>query len=219
VRSSRGSKCATWLVALTLGLAAAVEVSAHRRDEYLQAARIAIDADRVQVELDLTPGIALADAVIDDIDRSRDGVLSAAEQQTYTALALGALALEIDGAPLRLQPGAATYPDVDAVRRGEGTIRLQSAAVLPRQAAGLHQLTFRNRHHRERSVYLANALVPASPDITISAQRRDADQTELVIDYAVRGPLHNSASPWLLAGLAIVGALSALLIRPLRALR
>ncbi|MEO6235708.1 MAG: hypothetical protein ABIQ52_01850 [Vicinamibacterales bacterium] len=199
--------------------AAAVELSAHRRDEYLQAARIAIDPARVQIELDLTPGIALADAILDAIDRSRDGVLSAAEQQSYAALVLGALALEIDGTPLRLQLGAATFPDVDAVRRGEGTIRLASAAVLQRQAAGLHQLTFRNRHHRERSVYLANALVPESRDIAVTAQRRDSDQTELTIDYVVRGTLRKGASPWLVAGIAIASVLSLLLIRPLRSLR
>jgi hypothetical protein len=35
--------------------------SAHRRDEYLQAARIAVGPDRVRIELDLTPGMAVAD--------------------------------------------------------------------------------------------------------------------------------------------------------------
>ena len=74
-------------------------MSAHRRDEYLQAARIAIDPGRVQIELDLTPGIALAEAIIADIDRNRDGSLSADEQRAYASLVLSALTLEVDGTP------------------------------------------------------------------------------------------------------------------------
>jgi len=34
--------------------------SAHRVDEYLQATRLSIDLDRVEVEINLTPGIDLA---------------------------------------------------------------------------------------------------------------------------------------------------------------
>ena len=47
-------------------LAGVAVVSAHRRDEYLQAARLALDPGRVQIELDLTPGIAVADAILVD---------------------------------------------------------------------------------------------------------------------------------------------------------
>ena len=63
------------------------------------------------------------------------------------------------------------------MRRGEGTIRLQAAATLPRLSTGAHQLLFRNSHHPDRSVYLANALVPESDDVAVTAQRRDGDQT------------------------------------------
>ena len=58
--------------------------SAHRRDEFLQAARLGVEPDRVELELDLTPGIAVADATIADIDRDRDGVLSAEERGAYS---------------------------------------------------------------------------------------------------------------------------------------
>jgi hypothetical protein len=47
--------------------AAGAGVSAHRLDECLQAARIAIEPDHVGLELDLTPGRAVADAIIADI--------------------------------------------------------------------------------------------------------------------------------------------------------
>lgn len=188
-------------------------VSAHRTDEYLQAARLAIDPARVQIELDLTPGIALAEAILADIDRNRDGTLSAEEQRAYATLVLDALTLEVDGTPVRAELADVRFPDADAIKRGEGTIRLHSSAILPRQSSGVHQLLFRNRHHPDRSVYLANALVPESAQVAVSAQRRDRDQTELTIDYLVRAAPARPATGWLVGGVALATALSALLMR------
>jgi hypothetical protein len=202
-----------------MGIAGGAGVSAHRTDEYLQAARIAIDPGRVQIELDLTAGIALAGAILADIDRNRDGLLSAEEQQAYGSLVLSALTLEVDGTPAPAQLGETSFPDADAMKRGEGTIRLHLAAAIPRQSSGVHQLLFRNRHHPDRSVYLANALVPETTQVSVTAQRRDNDQTELTIDYLVRGAPARPATIWLLGGLAAATALSALLIRPLRSIR
>ena len=194
-------------------------MSAHRRDEYLQAARLAVDPGRVEIELDMTPGIALADAILAGIDGNHDGSLSAEEHQAYRALVLSAVELEVDGTRLKLEPGASRFPEVDEVRRGEGTIRLHFAAALPRLSAGGHQLLFRNRHERSRSVYLANALVPQSYQVTVAAQRRDVDQTELTIDYVLRAAPAGSTAAWLAAAAAVATALSAVLMRPLRALR
>jgi hypothetical protein len=200
-------------LALTMAIIGAAEVTAHRRDEYLQAARVAIDPGRVQLELDLTPGIALADAIIADIDRNGDGALSPDEQRAYGSLVLSALTLELDGTPVRAQLADARYPDPDAMRRGEGTIRIQSAAALPRLSMGPHRLLFRNRHHPDRSVYLANALVPASDDVAVTAQRRDGDQTELTIEYVLRAAPARFAIGWVLGGIAAAAVLSLMLLR------
>ena len=201
------------MLALTTAIAGAAGVSAHRRDEYLQAARLAIDPGRVQLELDLTPGIALAEAIIADIDRNRDGSLSPDEQQAYANVVAGALTIELDGTPVRARLTRTTFPQPEAMRRGEGIIRLQSTASLPRLSAGPHQLLFRNRHQPERSVYLANALVPDTDEVAIGAQRRDGDQTELTIDYVLRARAETSTGTWLLRGLGAAILLSALRIR------
>jgi hypothetical protein len=200
-------------------IAGGAVVSAHRLDEYLQAARIAIDPDRAHIELDLTPGIALAEAILADIDRNRDGSLSADEQRLYASLVLRALQLDVDGTRLTLQSGVISFPEVAALRRGEGTIRLHSDATFPPLSTGPHKLRFRNGHHPDRSVYLANALVPATDRVAITSQERDGDQKELTIDY-VLGPTPTGSSPaWLLGGIAAATALSALLMRPLRSFR
>jgi hypothetical protein len=216
VRSSRVSRRIACVLGLTIAIAGNGEVSAHRRDEYLQAARLAIDPDRVQIELDLTPGIALADAIIAEIDNNRDGVLSPDEQRAYVGVVLSALELDVDDRTLRMRPVTSTFPDVEAMRRGEGTIRLKSDATLPGLSLGSHQLSFRNRHHPDRGVYLANALVPEREQVAITAQRRDDDQSELTIDYVLRPGPAIPKRAWLLGSVAGAAALWALAMRRLR---
>jgi len=207
------------VLALTTAIAGAAEVSAHRRDEYLQAARLAIDPGRVSLELDLTPGIALAGAIITDIDRNHDGLLTQDEQQAYAALVVSALALAVDRISIRPQLGAISFPDVDSMRRGEGTIRIESTATLPRLSMGPHHLLFRNGHQPDRSVYLANALVPENDQIAVTAQRRDGDQRELTIDYVLRTAPASSRAAWLVGSIAAGMALSVLRMRRLRSVR
>jgi len=180
-------------------VAAGTNLSAHRRDEYLQAARIGIEPRRVELQLDLTPGIDVAERIIADLDRDRNGVLSAGEQRAYVARVLDALELRLDRrAPLRLEPFASSFPDLDAMRRGDGTIRIRTAALVSGVSAGNHRLVFRNAYRADVSVYLANALVPDGDRVAITAQTRDSEQRELTIDYAVRGEAPAVALVWLL---------------------
>jgi hypothetical protein len=209
----RASSITPLVLALMAVLIASVSLSAHRRDEYLQAARLAVEPGRVELQLDLTPGIDVADAIIGDIDRDRDGVLSMVEQHAYIERVLGMLELSLDGRALQIEPDDSRFPELDAVRRGEGMIRLRSAVRLPRVPDGGHQLVFRNRHRPEVSVYLANALIPDGDQIAITAQRRDPNQRELTIDYVVRNPRGLPVPAWL------GGILGTMLLVGLRARR
>jgi hypothetical protein len=179
-----------------LALAVAVvptALSAHRRDEFLQAARLAISPERVELQLDLTPGIAVADAVIADIDRDGDGVLSREEKEAYAAQVLRAVSLEIDGRALRMQSNASSFPELDAFTRGDGTIALRWEAALPPLRGGSHHLSYRNTHRRDISVYLANPLMPDRDRIAINDLQRDTDQRDLAIDFALREPAGDTA--------------------------
>jgi hypothetical protein len=172
-------------------------ISAHRLDEYLLAARIDLQTDGVAIELDLTPGVAVAESIIAAIDRDRDGSLAIEEQDWYARAVVSALLVEVDGESLPLQLRSSTFPEQSALRRGEGMIRLQAGAAHRSLSAGAHQLFFRNAHLEPQSVYLANALVPKSGRVSVAAQRRDGDQSELTIDYAIQ-PDSSFASGWLL---------------------
>jgi len=198
-----------------LTIAVGTDVSAHRRDEYLQAARFAIAPTHVELQLDLTPGIAVAETIIAEIDRDRDGSLSADETRAYIGLVLRTIDLDVDGQSLHLQPIASSFPTVEAIRRGEGTILLQLDATLPRLLDGAHHLVYRNTHHRDISAYLANALVPDTDRVVVKAQLRDIDQHDLTIDYLLRAGPETSASSrdWWLGGGFGVALLIMLLLR------
>jgi hypothetical protein len=178
------NSAAAALVGLAVALASP-RVSAHRLDEYLQAARIAIDPDRVTVELDLTPGVAVADRILADVDRDHDGRISPDEARTYVGRVVSGVSLDVDGIPLATSVSGSRFPDVDAIRRGEGTIRIDFTAVLAREASGAHHVHFRNTHRADVSVYMANALVPADDRVRITDQQRDADQRTLDVAYTL----------------------------------
>jgi len=216
-RSSR-NRTLVWLTA-TIAVLACTQASAHRRDEYLQAARIAIEPTRVDIELDLTPGIALAPNVVGDIDRDRDGRVAAAEAGAYAARVLGEILLEVDGRPMPLELVEHRFPTLSAMSKGEGTIQIRLSVAVPPLAAGGHRVLYRNDHRPDIAVYLANALAPASERVDIQAQRRTADQRDIVIEYVIDGDLPAMARGatagaaewlwWLAGSLAIVTAIVA----------
>ena len=183
-------------------IAAGTRVSAHRLDEFLQAARIAVEPDRVMLEMSLTPGTAVAEKVIGDIDVNRDGMFSTAEKQAYVDRAVGALVLRVDGGQrLQMAITASEVPDAAAMREGDGVVAIRAEAAGSRWPAGSHQLHFRNEHDPGDSVYLANALVPENDEVMVTAQHRDADQRALTIAFAVAPATEGSSQwPWFAGG-------------------
>jgi hypothetical protein len=201
------------VLAVTTAFVASSPLSAHRLDECLQAARIAVEPNRLDLELTLTPGVAVADSVVADIDGNRDGLLSSDEQHAYMRSVLAAIDLRVDGRIVRLEPGKSTFADVAALQRGEGVIQLQYGAAFPRLSQGPHRVFFRNTYRPDVSVYLANALVPESDRVGVTAQQHDAEQRDLTIDYVVEDERSTSTAVWLFVA---VGALVAVLYRFLR---
>jgi hypothetical protein len=202
VRSSRASRIAA-LLSVSIAFVAASTVSAHRRDEYLQAARIGIEPDRINLELSLTAGIAIAQDVVGAIDQDHDGAFSAEEQQAYARRVLTGLTLRLDeGPPARLDVAASTFADPAAVLLGEGTIAIQADVVLSPLSPGQHHLYFHNRNDGPHLAFLANALVPESHHVQIAAQRRNQDQRDLTIDFTVGEPRIEPRTRWRWIGLA-----------------
>jgi hypothetical protein len=195
------------LLILSAWLAMLPTASAHRLDEYLQATRLSIETDHVGLEIDLTPGIAMATEVFGRIDINRDGTVSSAEGDTYAREVLRSVVLKADGKPLRVDLISANFPEFGAMQQGIGIIQLRATAKVPRAGlfaghAGTHEISYVNMYRPQSSVYLVNALVPRNPRVQIRDQQRDWAQHRITLAYSVRTdpiPLWSIA---VLAGLA-----------------
>jgi len=172
---------------------------AHRLDEYLQATRVAIDVDRVSVEIDLTPGATVAAKIFALIDTDHDGRVSDTESERYARAVLDSIHLNIDGRPVPLTRVAYRFPGFDEMRLGIGVIRLAATASAP-GGSGRHQLVLRNTYLPDESVYAANALAPANDVVEIDGQRRDPLQHGLIVDYRVGRSPWAVRAMWSLAG-------------------
>ena len=182
----RGGRVAAALLAAPIVAAAGAGVSAHRYDEYLHASRIAIGPASVRLEVSLTPGIAVADAVIRDIDTDRDAVLSAAERHAYTQRVLGGLSLRLDDTVVPMTLMESNFPAIGALRGGDAAITIVADAPLRRPADGAHRLAFRNDNAAHGAVYLANALLPEDDRVAITGMTHAVDQSGLTVAYTLR---------------------------------
>jgi hypothetical protein len=192
--------------ALTAALAwlmpASAAIDAHRLDEYLQAIRVGVSRDRVDLEIDLTPGVTVAAQVFDAIDTDHDGEISAAEGRAYASSVIAALVLDVDNRRERPALSGSRFPTLEQMSDGAGTIRLTATA--PSKASmGRHMLRIRNDHRADIGVYLVNALVPADRDVDIVSQTRDAKQRELQLEYRI-APASTTAGAGIIALLALV---------------
>ena len=156
--------------------------SAHRLDEYLQATTISVENDCVQAQIRLTPGVAVFPIVIADIDTDADGVISETEQRAYAERVLGDLSLTIDGERLQLRMVSSKFAKIEEMREGGGDIQLELNADVPSGGPN-RRLVFENRHQSGIAAYLVNCLVPRDPDIRVTAQNRNYQQSFYQLDY------------------------------------
>lgn len=170
-----------WLFCLLSACAVHFTVSAHVLDQYLQVTQIALAPNNVRLELRLIPGIQVADRICGLIDANGDGQISKAEEQAYAQRVWQDIELTIGDVKTPLTLTDIQFPAQSEMREGLGTIRLTLEASATLSTAG--QLYFRNNHLPELGVYLVNALMPATNEIKINGQERDALQREMRLSF------------------------------------
>ncbi len=173
---------------------------AHRLDEYLQATLVTIEPGEVRLQINLTPGVAVAERVLAQIDRDHNGVISTSEAAAYAELVRHHLTIELDHRKVVLSLAASHYPAPTELRTGWGIIQLEFSAAIGPLRDGAHKLNLKNRHLPALSVYLLNATQPRSGLVQIARQTRNNQQSigeiEFVIaqtERASRGHSTNSA--------------------------
>ena len=182
IRTCRG-------LGLLLGLVAAPSTSlAHQLDEYLQATLVSIEPTEVQLQINLTPGVAIAKQVLGLIDRDGNGVISTNEARAYSERFKRDLTVRLDRRKVALKVASFNFPEPTELRTGWGIIQIEFSATLGSLAVGTHKLTLRNRHLPTLSVYLFNAAQPKSGSVQISSQKRNRDQSTGEIEFAIALP-------------------------------
>lgn len=167
--------------------------SAHRLDEYLQATLVTIATNSVRLQINLTPGVAVAGKILALIDHDHDGVISSNEAAAYADVVKSALTLRLDRRALKLQLTESFFPPVEELRSGLGIIQLEFSAAPGPITPGPHALAFENRHETLSSVYLINAALPTGSIIQITRQKRNDTQSAGEIEFIAR-PAANVAA-------------------------
>jgi hypothetical protein len=174
------------LAGLLLGLFAVPSTSlAHRLDEYLQATLVTIEPAEVRLQINLTPGVAVAEQVLSRIDRNRDGVISTNEATAYAKLLIRDLILRLDQRKVELKLASSNFPAPTELRTGCGVIQIEFSATIAPLPAGAHRLILKNRHLRALSVYLFNAAQPRSGSVHVTRQKRNDSQSTGEIEFTV----------------------------------
>ena len=184
--------------------------SAHALDEYVQAARLSLSQQEVRLDMDLTPGAAVAADIIARIDVDRNGVISPQEAAAYGARVLADIALELDGRRVAMALARVDVPSAGEMGEGLGTIRLTAIGAHHVRLSSRAALAFRNDHAPEISVYAVNAMVPADRSLTVLGQDRDVFQRSVLVSYDVRPGVARQA------GWTIFGVGSCLMIALMR---
>lgn len=153
--------------------------AAHRLDEYLQATLIGVSRDGTDVEIQLTPGVAMLPVLLAVIDQDRDGRISPAEEQAYANRVAREVELRVDGVPAPLALIESKFPTIEAMREGLGTIRMKL-----RTARSGHSLRFENHHLPQVSAYLVNCLASSSDGLVVGPPERDEQQRSIRFEYA-----------------------------------
>jgi hypothetical protein len=161
--------------------------SAHRLDEYLQAAVFSLQDGQLRTQIRLTPGVAVLPTVLAAIDTNRDGDISAAEKAAYGQRVLHDAALSLDGEPQNLKLAAVRFPGMDQLRKGLGDIEIDLSALAVPSSRFRHRLSFRNLHQRAISVYLVNFLAPTGAEWRVEQQQRNYEQSEYSAQFSRRG--------------------------------
>jgi hypothetical protein len=159
---------------------------AHRLDEYLQATLVTIEPGEVRLQINLTPGVEVADKVLALVDRNHDGVFSTNESSAYCELLKRDLSVYLDGHKITFKLTGFSFPALTELWTGWGIMQVEFSVSFGPLTAGPHKLEVKNRHLPRLSVYLFNAAQPSSSLVQLTRQKRNKNQSTGEIEFTIQ---------------------------------
>jgi hypothetical protein len=182
---------------------APASASAHVLDEYLQATLVEIAPDAIHLQINLTPGVQVAEPIVALMDPDQDGVISPSEAAHYANLFKRDLQAWLDDRKVELTLVSSRFATPAELRTGWGMVELEfSIAATGTLAAGEHRLVLENRHQPQVSVYLFNAEWPTSTWVSITRQTRNENQSRGEIAFTYHPPASASRTGGVFPALA-----------------
>lgn len=187
--AGKAGKNATALhILILLQLLSPFSAHAHRLDECLQAVRVSVSPPRVEIEIEITPGVEVVKAFWEIVDKDRDGNFSSAEKEAYARKVIAELMVRMEGVRMRLDLKEVTFPGLQELKEGVGVIRVTAGREWPKPLAGWHRLEITNNHLPTMSVYHVNVMKPKDRTVEILKQSRDPLQRKYVLEFRVTRP-------------------------------
>jgi hypothetical protein len=160
---------------------------AHPVDEVVQGAYLTLALGEVRLELDLTPGIEVAGALLQALDADADRIITAAEAQGYAESVLARSTITLDDVAMFWMLDEVNVPSYRSLELGGGTISIRAVAQRP-DSAGAHVLSYRNDHQpAAASRRMANVFLRPGGgwQYRVIGQRRSDDGRQLTVTYTV----------------------------------
>jgi hypothetical protein len=154
----------------------------------LQATLVTIDPGEIRLQINLTPGVEVADKVLALVDRDHDGVVSTNEAAAYCELMKSELSVYLDGRKITLKLTGSSFPALPELRTGWGFMQVEFSTPVGPLSPGPHKLEVKNRHLPRLSVYLFNAAQPSSSSVQVTRQKRNKNQSTGEIEFAIHLP-------------------------------
>lgn len=159
-------------------------VSAHVDDELLQMVYVTLTARGVNVEVQVTPGVLVSDALLRLIDTDGDGVISESEAEAYVDLLRRSLSVSFEDESVAVEVVRSSFPEGDLLRRGGGTITVHFAAAAPNSGAPEHAVTVTNSYAPMQTVVQGSVTLLADYPVDVEAIAHIDEGRGLSVRYA-----------------------------------
>jgi hypothetical protein len=185
----RGRGPIEWSAAALALLLAPGRADAHPVDEVVQGAYLTLAPGELRLELDLTPGTEVADAVLRALDANGDRRITDAEARTYAERVLKQSTVTLDGAPAAWRLDRVNAPSYESLKFATDTFKVYAVAVRP-DRPGAHSLAYDNRYQPAKSQCIANIfLQPGSGwRYQVTGQKHSDDGRRLSVSYTIARP-------------------------------